>query len=260
MSFFDTHTHLPDGASDEDAETIIAEACAADVTQMLFAGTSLEDIPQYLRLTEKFPGKVYCSAGIHPENVLGLDAAQALPVLREWCRHPGVAAVGEVGLDAHCAEASPEEQERVFAAMMALAVECALPVVIHCREAFERCYALVQDNLPDGYPILLHCFADGPREQELWLKRGAFFSYNGMCSFKKADNIRETLRLCPDERLLLETDAPYLAPVPYRGKPNASKFIPVIAQAIAQERSTTVENIAALTSSNARRFFRLTSQ
>ncbi|MCQ2396434.1 MAG: TatD family hydrolase [Lentisphaeria bacterium] len=256
MEFFDTHTHLPDDCTKEDAEKIILEAHDASVKSMLFAGTSLVDPATYLPLAASH-ADIYTSVGIHPEACSSFNESDALPRIREWLKSPRVVAIGEVGLDAHYTETSAEDQEMCLRAMLRLAAESNLPVVIHCREAFERCHAIIDECLPMDHPLHIHSFADGPRELDIWLKRNTCFSYNGMVTFKKAENIRETLRLVPLERLLLETDAPYLTPVPFRGQPNASKYIPLIAERIAQERNISIEEIADVTTQNARRFYRI---
>ena len=256
LPFFDSHTHLPDGCTAEQAEEIFLEASAAAVKEVLLAGTSLDDIPRYLPLAANHPG-VHTAVGIHPEACTGFDEASVMPRLKEWTGAPCVVAIGEIGLDAHYTETTPEEQERCLRAMLRLADETGLPAVIHCREAFERCHQIIEECLAKDHPLQIHSFADGPRELELWLKRNTFFSYNGMTTFKKAENIRETLRMVPLERLLLETDAPYLTPVPFRGQPNASKFLPLIAERVAQERGISLEEIAGLTTENAHRLFRL---
>ncbi|MCQ2403498.1 MAG: TatD family hydrolase [Lentisphaeria bacterium] len=256
MHFFDSHTHLPDDCSKEEAEAILLEASAASVKEILLAGTSLDDIPVYLPLAETHPG-VHTAVGIHPEACSAFDEASALPRLREWAKAPGVVAIGEIGLDAHYDATTAEEQERCLKAMLRLADQTGLPVVIHCREAFERCHQIIDQCLAIDHPLQIHSFADGPRELDIWLKRNTFFSYNGMTTFKKAENIRGTLRLVPRKRLLLETDAPYLTPVPYRGQANASKFIPLIAERVAQEQGLSLEEVAELTTANAHRLFRL---
>lgn len=256
MEFFDTHTHLPDGATSEEAETILAEAAAAGVKNLLLAGTSVDDAAVYLPIVATHTG-IYTSVGVHPEACRGFNEATDIPKLREWLKEPGVVAIGEVGLDAHYEEPFADEQESCFRAMLRLADETNTPVVIHSRDAFERCYRIVGECLAKDHPIQVHSFADTPRELDLWLERNAVFSYNGMVTFKKADNIRTTLRLVPLDRLLLETDAPYLTPTPFRGQPNSSKYIPLIAQRIADERSLTLEEVAKITTENARRFFRL---
>ncbi len=236
---------------------MVREAVEAGVTRMMLAGTTVEDCPWYLETIAGYAGILYTSIGIHPEAVGEYRKSEVLPRMREWCKCPGVVAVGEVGLDYHYDATTPADQAACFVDMMALAVETSLPLIIHCREAFADCFRLVKENMPAGHPIQLHSFADGPAELEQWLTLNTYFSYNGMCTFKKAENIRETLRMVPDERLLLETDAPYLTPTPFRGKPNSSKFIPLIAQRIAEERQTTIKAIADLTTANACRFFRL---
>ena len=256
MEFFDTHTHLPDGATSEEAETILAEAAAAGVKNLLLAGTSVDDAAVYLPIVATHTG-IYTSVGVHPEACRSFNEATDMPKLREWLKEPGVVAIGEVGLDAHYEEPFADEQESCFRAMLRLADETNTPVVIHSRDAFERCYRIVGECLAKDHPIQVHSFADTPRELDLWLERNAVFSYNGMVTFKKAENIRTTLRLVPQDRLLLETDAPYLTPTPFRGQPNSSKYIPLIAQRIADERNLTLEEVAKITTENARRFFRL---
>ena len=256
MEFFDTHTHLPDGATSEEAETILAEAAAAGVKNLLLAGTSVDDAAVYLPIVATHTG-IYTSVGVHPEACRSFNEATDMPKLREWLKEPGVVAIGEVGLDAHYEELFADEQESCFRAMLRLADETNTPVGIHSRDAFERCYRIVGECLAKDHPIQVHSFADTPRELDLWLERNAVFSYNGMVTFKKAENIRTTLRLVPQDRLLLETDAPYLTPTPFRGQPNSSKYIPLIAQRIADERSLTLEEVAKITTENARRFFRL---
>ena len=256
MEFFDTHTHLPDGATSEEAETILAEAAAAGVKNLLLAGTSVDDAAVYLPIVATHTG-IYTSVGVHPEACRSFNEATDMPKLREWLKEPGVVAIGEVGLDAHYEEPFADEQESCFRAMLRLADETNTPVVIHSRDAFERCYRIVGECLAKDHPIQVHSFADTPRELDLWLERNAVFSYNGMVTFKKAENIRTTLRLVPLDRLLLETDAPYLTPTPFRGQPNSSRYIPLIAQRIADERSLTLDEVAKITTENARRFFRL---
>lgn len=256
--FFDSHTHFPDNCSEDEAETIVAEARAAGVPMLLLAGTSLRDCPQNIAFANGHDG-VYTAVGVHPEEVAGWDEG-AIGRLEQWCRSSAkVVAIGEIGLDAHYDATSGADQEAVFAQCLQLAARLELPAVLHVREAFERAFPMVRRYLPSGHPIQIHSFADGPAELDKWLGLNTFFSYNGMVTFKKAENIRQTLRLVPDERLLLETDAPYLAPAPFRGQPNASRLIPVIAGRVAEERRQSVEKIAELTSANAMRFFRISA-
>ncbi len=257
MSYFDSHTHLPDDCDDARASVIFAEARAAGVNYMLLAGTSMKDCPQNIRHAEAETG-IYTAVGVHPEEI-GTWNADSVGMMRQWCKASPrkVVAIGEIGLDAHYDATSAADQEAVFAECLKLAVELNLPVILHAREAFDRAFAMIQKYLPADHPLQVHSFADGPKELEKWLTLNTVFSYNGMVTFKKADNIRETLKMVPDERLLLETDAPYLAPTPYRGQENSSKLLPVIAARVAEERGTTLEAIKTLTTENAKRFFQI---
>ena len=252
---FDAHTHLPDGATDVEAEAIIAESLAVGV-DMLFSGTDTQDCGRYVELAARHPGHVYVSAGIHPECCGGLEPQAAADYVRsQLLASQDVVSVGEIGLDLHASDVPLEHQQAVFGALLDVAAETGRPVTIHCREAFQYCYPMVKERLPEGHPVHVHSFSDTPREMEAWLALNTVFSYNGMVTFKKADNIRETLMMVPLERLLTETDAPYLTPVPFRGKPNASKYIPLIAAKIAELRGMTTEAFGELAADNARRFF-----
>lgn len=256
IEFFDSHAHLADECRGEESAAIVEEAVAAGVTGMLFAGTSPKDCPQYLEFAAAHPQHVHVSMGIHPEAAL-TATPETLEQLRRWLKAPGVVALGEVGLDNHWGDVPPALQEELLVAQLKIAAQLDMPVIIHCREAFPRCFQLVQEHLPAGHPLQIHSFADGPQELEQWLTLNTVFSYNGMVTFNKAENIRETLRLIPLERLMLETDSPYLTPVPYRGRPNAPKHIPLIAARVAQELGKSVGEIGEITTRNARRFFRL---
>ncbi len=248
---FDTHLHL---AADLDSQAFLDEARAAGVTRFLLAGTDREDIPRYAALAAANPDVCY-TAGLHPldcENTGPEDVALVRRHLLD-----GAVAVGEIGLDNHYAAETAAEQERVFAAMLGLAAETGLPVQIHCREAFDRCHAMVRECLPAGHRIIIHSFTDGVAEARQWLDLGAYLGYNGMVTFRKADNIRETLAFVPLDRLLVETDSPYLAPVPYRGHPNTPAYLPAVVERIAAERQRAPEEIIALTRENGERVFGL---
>lgn len=246
---FDSHLHL---AADLDSREFLDTARSAGVTGFLLAGTSREDIPRYAAIASENPD-VFYTAGIHP-----LDCADSTPEDLELVRKhlSGQAvAVGEIGLDNHYDFSTTAEQERTFAAMLQLAAEFHKPVQIHCREAFPRCLAMVRECLPAGHPIIIHSFTDGIAEARQWLDLGAYLGYNGMVTFRKADNIRETLPYVPLDRLLLETDSPYLAPVPYRGRPNTPAYLPAVVERIASELQREPEDIVSLTRENARRVF-----
>ena len=159
--YFDTHTHLPDDCTDEQAEALIREASEAQVTSLLLAGTSLRDCPQNLALSATHIG-VFTSVGIHPLEVKDYVATVAIPQMREWLSAPHVVAIGEIGLDNHYADSAPAAiQEQALRDQLHLAAETGTPVVIHSREAFDRCHALVRECLPTDHPLQIHSFADG---------------------------------------------------------------------------------------------------
>lgn len=248
--FFDTHLHLADDIA---PEPFFTDARAKGVSRFLLAGTSLEDGDFLCRLVDPDAG-IYAAIGVHPHAAAQFAVAD-LPIFRKWLQLPGVVAVGEIGLDFHYDFSPRADQERVFAAFLELAADLKKPVIIHCREAFASCFQLVSQHYAAGLPFVVHSFTGTVAEAEQWLNLGAYLSFNGMVTFKKADNIRSALAVVPPDRLLLETDSPYLAPVPYRGKTNTPAFLPLIADKVARELHLEVDELAALTSTNACRLF-----
>jgi len=250
MLLFDTHLHL----SEEIASApFFAEARSQGVGLFLVAGTSHED-GDYVSSLADLDAGVYTAVGVHPHSA-GTFSPDSLFCFRDWLSRPGVVAVGEIGLDFYYDFSPRLEQERVFATFLELAAELRKPVIVHCREAFAQCFKLVRDCFPRELPFVVHSFTGTVTEAEQWLELGAFLSFNGMVTFKKADNIRTALAAVPRDRLLLETDSPYLAPVPYRGKTNTPAYLPAIAERIAQELQMETEELANLTTANACRLF-----
>jgi len=168
-----------------------------------------------------------------------------------------VVAVGEIGLDYHYEHSPRNRQQEVFRRFLQLAGERNLPAAIHCRDAFADCLAILDETLLPGQRFEIHSFTGTPAEAEQVLARGAFLSYNGMATFRRAENIRETLAVVPLERLLLETDAPWLAPVPYRGKRNVPAYLRDIAVQIAETKQVSLDTLAEITTRNACDFFQV---
>ncbi len=250
MLLFDTHLHL---SKEIDPVPFFGEARAQEVGLFLVAGTSSEDGEYVSSLADPEAG-VYAAVGVHPHSAEKF-ATEELSVFRAWLSLPGVVAVGEIGLDFYYDFSPRLKQERVFATFLELAAELRKPVIIHCREAFAQCYQLVKEGFPRELPFVVHSFTGTVAEAEQWLELGALLSFNGMVTFKKADNIRTALEAVPHDRLLLETDSPYLAPVPYRGKTNTPAFLPVIAESVARQLQLETEQLACLTTANACRLF-----
>jgi len=254
VTLVDSHCHLDDEQFDADRDATIERARAAGIERMMAIGTGSgpPDLEAGVRLAGQY-ACIYATVGVHPH-----EAAKATPEtfdrLLELARHVKVLAVGETGLDYHYDFSPRDVQRRVFTAQLELAARAEKPIVIHTREAWEDTLAAIREHgLPFGG--IMHCFTGGPKEAEEALALGFHLSFGGMITFPKAQEIRDAAALTPDDRLLIETDAPYLAPVPYRGKRNEPAFMVETARRLAEVRGTTVEHIASVTTRN---FERLT--
>jgi len=251
MNLTDSHCHLDDRQFDGDRERVIERALRAGVRRILAIGTGEgpPDLEAGIRLAEQYP-PILASAGIHPH-----DAAKAEPAnfdrLRALLAHPKVVAVGEIGLDYHYNFSPPERQREVFLEQLRLAAEFRKPVIIHTRQAWEDTMALLERHArPAGLQGIMHCFSGGPEEARRALELGFFLSFAGIVTFPKAERVREAARLAPLDRLLVETDAPYLAPAPNRGKRNEPAWVVETARRLAQVRGEPLELLAAETSRN----------
>ncbi len=251
MNLTDSHCHLDDRQFDQDRERVIERALQAGVRRILAIGTGdgPPDLEAAIRLAERYP-PVLASVGIHPH-----DAAKAAPAdfdhLRALVRHPKVVAVGEIGLDYHYDFSPRERQREVFLEQLRLAAESGKPVIIHTREAWEDTMAMLELHARSaGLHGVMHCFSGGPEEARRALDLGFFLSFAGIVTFPKAVRVREAARLAPLERLLVETDAPYLAPVPHRGKRNEPAWVVETARRLAELRGEPLERLAAETSKN----------
>lgn len=249
----DSHCHLADPAFDADREVVLSRAHAAGVGAALVVADGVDSAERCAALAVR-PG-LFATAGVHPHRAAEFDAAAAdrIDVL---LRDPRVVAVGETGLDYHYDHAPRERQREVFAWHLARAAATGKPAVIHSREADEDTARLLAEA-PDGLTGVLHCFSAGPAVLDAALARGLAVSWSGLVTFK---NFRGgwALARVPDDLLLVETDAPYLAPVPHRGARNEPAYVARTAARVAELRGTTLAHIAAVTTANARRLFHLT--
>lgn len=262
--FYDTHAHLdyPDFASD--LPDLMARAEAAGITRIVSIGTDLESSRRAVALAERF-ANVYAVAGWHPSHVL--EAPDDLrPALRELARHPKVVALGETGLDYYRMPGAqpggtPEQddhyrraQARVFQQHLEVAAECGLNCVIHQRAALEDTLAQLQP-FAERVRGQFHCFADDAAAMQRVLALGSLVSFTGILTFKNGQNIRDTLAATPRGRFMLETDCPYLAPVPYRGKRCEPAYVKEIAEVAAQVQGCSLEELSAATCQAAKEFF-----
>ena len=252
MTLVDSHCHLDDPKFDEDRDETIERALAAGVTRLLAIGTGNgpPDLETALRLAERYDF-VFATIGVHPH-----DAAKAtgetFTRLQALAKHPKVVAIGEIGLDYHYDFSPRETQRAVFDRQLAIANDTKKPIIIHTREAWNDTLARIT-SLP--YGGVMHCFTGDAAQAREALGLGFHLGFGGVLTFPKAESLREAAALCPDDRLLVETDCPYLAPVPYRGKRNEPAFVVETAKRLAQVRGTTPDRIAELTMQNFDRLF-----
>jgi len=254
VTLVDSHCHLDDRQFAADREAAIERALEAGVECLVAIGTGdgPPDLEAGIRLADRL-ACVYATVGVHAH-----DAAKATEDtfhhLRELLNHPKVVAVGETGLDYHYNFSLPERQREVFRRQLEIAREAGKPVVIHTREAWEDTINLLREEwAPSGLPGIMHCFSGGPEEAREALDLGFYLSFAGVVTFPKATRVQEAARLTPADRLLVETDAPYLAPVPHRGKRNEPAFVVHTARKLAELRGQPAEEIAAATTANFRR-------
>jgi TatD DNase family protein len=248
VRLIDSHTHLDDAQFTEDRAAVIERARAAGVERMLAIGTGggPPDLEAGLRLAQEYPF-VLASVGVHPHDSSKATEA-TFERLRELAAHPKVVAIGEIGLDYHYDFSPRDVQRAVFSRQLAIAAEAALPIIIHTREAWDDTFEILRREWRgEG---ILHCFTGDAVQARQALDAGFHLAFGGVLTFPKAEPVREAARITPSDRLLIETDCPYLAPVPHRGKRNEPAFVLETARRLAEVRGQTVEEIAALTADN----------
>ena len=239
----DSHCHLGD-----DADALVAEAVAAGVTRMVDVGTTVPDSILAIERARRL-SPVVATVGVHPH-----DAKDGLDGLEELARAPEVVAIGECGLDHHYVHSSEGDQRRVFAAQIQLARAVGKRVVIHTRQAWDETFDIAgAEGLPEG--SVFHCFTGGPTEARRCLDLGAVLSFSGIVTFKSAPEVREAAVMCPVGSILVETDAPFLAPVPHRGSRNRPALVAVVGEFVASLRGIDAAAFAAETTATAERIF-----
>jgi TatD DNase family protein len=246
----DSHCHLDFADFAEERDAVVARARAAGVGTMLTIATRLDEFPRVRAIAEAYPD-IWCSVGAHPHEAEDHAALTAADLAR-LAAHPRVVGIGETGLDFHYDHSPRDVQEQVFRAHIAASLTSGLPLIIHAREADDAVARVLRDERPP--PGVLHCFSSGRALAEAALDLGFYISISGIVTFKNAEELRAIVRDVPLERLLVETDAPYLAPVPYRGRRNEPAYVAATAKAVAALKGVEPEELAAATTDN---FFRL---
>jgi TatD DNase family protein len=250
--FFDTHAHYDDEKFDLDRDAVLSSMPEAGIGRIVNPGCTVASSQAAIALAEQYDF-VYAAVGIHPENCDGVTDAD-FDAIRTLASHPKVVAIGEIGLDYYWPENPPRDfQQMVFRRQMALAEECNLPVIIHDREAHGDTLAIVRE-FPHVHGVF-HCYSGSVEEAKVLVKLGWMLSFNGAATFKNARKAPEVIRAIPLEKLMIETDSPYLAPVPHRGKRNDSRYVPLVAEKIAEYKGIDPAEVERVTTENGLRFF-----
>lgn len=251
--YFDSHAHLTEDCFAQDFDTVVDNMKSASVTGMMEIGFDLPSSEKAVQLAERFDW-VHAAVGSHPDDAEQVNEAR-IAVYRGLCRNPRVKAIGEIGLDYHYEEPGREVQKRAFRMQLALAQELSMPVVIHEREAHEDGLRILEE-----FPTLrgvFHCFSGSYEMAKELIKRGWYIGFTGVVTFKNARKAVETAANIPLDRILIETDCPYMAPEPFRGRRCDPSLVPYVAKKIADLRGLSPESVAAATAENAKRCFRI---
>ncbi len=253
--YIDAHAHYDDEAFDEDREELLAHVHDAGCDLIINAAQDIGTTVKILEMAERIP-YLYGTAGIHPHNAKGVSSRQ-IEELGRLAQNKNCVAIGEIGLDYHYDFAPRETQQVVFREQLRLAGTLGLPVVVHDREAHEDTLTILDEELSPNSKCLIHCYSGSREMAKIIMKRGYYVSIGGAVTFKNARRILEALDVIPLNRMLLETDCPYMTPVPYRGKRNDSSLIPLTAQKICEVKDILLDSFYKITSQNAVLFYNL---
>jgi TatD DNase family protein len=251
--FVDSHCHLDFPGLLEREEAVLDAMAANRVGHALCVSVKLEDFPAVLALAERHPG-LYASVGVHPDNADCEEPDEAR--LQALAAHPKVVAIGETGLDYHWQKDAPAWQRARFRTHIRAARATGKPLIVHTREAAADTVRLMQEERADEVGGVMHCFTESQEVADAALALGFYISFSGIVTFKSAKALKEVARTVPLDRLLIETDAPYLAPVPHRGKTNEPAYVVHVAEEIARLRGLSVDEVGAASTANFFRLFR----
>ena len=250
----DTHVHYNDEAFDKDRDEIIKGLYNAGVEKAVNIGTNFKTSMECIELAKKYDN-IYAAVGVHPSYV-DQTTEQVFDEIEKMCIFPKTVAVGEIGLDYHWDDSHRELQKEVFKRQLELAKKTDLPVVIHSRDSAKDTFDILKENRVDEIGGVMHCYSYGVELAKEYLKLGMFFGIGGVATFKNAKKLKEVIEFLPLESIVLETDCPYLAPEPFRGKRNSSIYIKYVADAVADIKGVSTEYIIKKTSENANLLYR----
>lgn len=252
---FDTHAHYDDKVYDEDRETLFKTMRSEGVGIITDIGADIESTKRAVELSESYDF-IYATVGVHPSEVYSLEETD-MDFLREAAKSPKVVAIGEIGLDYHYEDTVREVQKKWFVRQLNIAKETKLPVVIHSRDAAQDTLDIMKAEHAEEIGGVIHCFSYGWDMAKIYLDMGFYLGIGGVLTFKNAKKLKEVVQKAPLDRLVLETDAPYLAPEPYRGKRNASHYLKYVINEIAVLRNLIPEEVILITEDNGKQMYRI---
>ncbi len=252
---FETHAHYEDEAFDEDREELLANLPGKGIEYVVDVSSSVDSVDKVLALAERYP-YIYGAVGIHPEASKELTE-ERFEWLKQKARHPKNVAIGEIGLDYYWDTSDRATQKLWFERQIELAREGNLPLIIHSRDAANDTYEMLKAAKADSIGAIIHCFGYGAEQARQYLNLGFYLGIGGVLTFTNGKKLKEVVEYAPLEALVLETDCPYLAPVPFRGKRNDSTLLTYVAEEIARIKKTDYDTVVKITGENAKRFYRL---
>ena len=252
---FDTHVHYDDPAFDEDRDSLIASLEKSGIGNVVDIGASIDTTRKALELAHKYDF-IYAAVGVHPSEVEELTE-DSFELLSEWSEDGRCVAIGEIGLDYHWPEPGRELQKKWFRRQLDLARQKQLPVVIHSRDAAKDTVDIMKEEHAEEIGGVVHCFSYTKEIAKECLDMGFYIGVGGVVTFKNGKKLREVVEITPIEKILLETDCPYLAPEPYRGKRNSSLYLPYVVEEIAKIKDISAEEVIRITENNAKTMYNL---
>ena len=252
---FDTHAHYDDDAFDDDRDVLLSGMKEAGVEYIVNVGASMASSERSVALAEKYPF-VYAAVGVHPDEVGELND-EKIEQLRTWANHEKVKAIGEIGLDYYWDKEQHDLQKHWFMRQMELANECKLPMIVHSREAAKDTLDMVIAAKSLELSGIIHCYSYSAEQAREYLNMGYYIGIGGVLTFKNAKKLKEVAEYAPLSQIVLETDCPYLAPVPYRGKRNDSSKLSLVAEELAAIKQMPVEEVIRITNENGRKLYHI---